>query len=135
MGRVVRFTLLGLLAGGLLAVSGTARTAGAGGTPAPAEFRLADGSAGCAFDGERLACRASSMTTALVVGGDGAPTADVEVDWDAMTPVLRQTESWWHAGFTCSVDDGAIVCAKGGASISVGPRGFGGASSTADSGS
>ena len=60
MGRVVLFVLLAVLAG-LLAVSGTARTLGADGMPAPAAFKLADGSAGCLFDGERIACRTASM--------------------------------------------------------------------------
>jgi hypothetical protein len=130
MGRVVRFTMVGLLAGGLLAVSGTARTTGAGGVPAPAAFRLGDGSAGCAFDGERLACRSASMTSAAVLDDEGgSPTDDVDVVWTSTTPVLRQTESWWHAGFSCAVDGGAIVCSKGGESITVDPHGFGGASS------
>jgi hypothetical protein len=133
MGRVVRFTMVGLLAGGLLAVSGTARTTGAGGVPAPAAFRLGDGSAGCGFDGERLACRSASMTSAVVLdGGGSSPTDDVDVVWTSTTPVLRQTESWWHAGFSCAVDDGAIVCSKGRKTIAVGPRGFGGASSLSD---
>jgi hypothetical protein len=131
MGRVLRLTMLGLLVGGLLAVSGTARTTGVGGTPAPAAFRLADGSAGCAFDGERLACRSAASPTAVVLEADGSsqPT-DTAVAWDEDTPVLWQTESWWHGGFSCRVVDAVLVCASGRGSISVAPDGVGGASST-----
>ena len=56
MGRGLLIALLAAVVLGTLAVSGGARTAGLGGTPAPAAFRLSDGSAGCAFDGSRLAC-------------------------------------------------------------------------------
>jgi hypothetical protein len=134
MGRVVRFTMLGLLAGGLLAVSGTARTTGAGGVPAPAAFRLSDGSAGCAFDGERLACRAASFPTAVALGLEGrSEPTDADVTWDGATPVLRRTESWWHGGFSCRVVDSDLVCSSGSGSISVTPDGVGGASSTTDS--
>ena len=51
MGRGLLIALLAAVVLGTLAVSGSARTGTAGGTPAPAAFRLSDGSAGCAFDG------------------------------------------------------------------------------------
>jgi hypothetical protein len=86
---------------GTLAVSGAARTPGGDGTPAPAAFRLADGS--------------SRPATHAVV-------------WDETTPVLRRTESWWHGGFSCHVED-RLVCERGNGSISVGAGGVGGASS------
>ena len=130
MGRVVRFTMLGLLAGGLLAVSGTARTTGVGGVPAPAAFRLSDGSAGCAFDGGRLACRAASFPTAVALDSEGrSEPTDAEVAWDETTPVLRLSESWWHGDFSCQVVDIDLVCAAESGSISVAATGVGGASS------
>jgi hypothetical protein len=128
MGRVVLFMLLAVVAG-LLAVSGTARTPGADGTPAPAAFRLADGSAGCVFDGERIACRTASMSSAVVLEPDGSSAvADVAVEWNDATRVLRSTESWWHDGYTCRVDD-ELVCERGSGTIAVGRGGVGGASS------
>ena len=134
MGRGVLFTLLGFAVGGLLAVSGTARTTGPDGAPAPAAFRLADGSAGCAFDGERIACRSATAPTAVELERDGSSRpADADVTWDQATPVLRQTESWWHGGFSCRVLDSDLVCASATGSISVAPGGVGGASSVTDS--
>ena len=130
MGRVVGVTLLFAAACGVLAVAGTAGGARSG-APAAAAFRLADGSAGCTFDGKRLACRARGATTSVVLHGDGGSEADtVDVTWDAATPVLRPTESWWHGGFACRVDDSSIVCEREHGSITVGASGVGGASST-----
>jgi hypothetical protein len=128
MGRVVLFVLLAALAG-LLAVSGTARTLGADGAPAPAAFRLADGSAGCAFDGDRIACKTASMTSAVVLEPDGSSAVeDVEVEWNDATLVLRSTESWRHDGYSCRVAD-ELVCERGSGTIAVGRGGVGGASS------
>jgi hypothetical protein len=123
MGRVV-LLVLAVSVGGLLAVSGAARS------PAPAGFRLADGSAGCAYDGARLACRSASMTSAVVLEADGSSSGgDVHVVWNDSTPILRPTESWWHEGFSCRVADADLVCDRGSGSIAVGPGGVGGASS------
>ena len=113
---------------GALAVSGGARTPGLSGTPAPAAFRLSDGSAGCAFDGSSLACAtAGGKGAVLEADGDSHPAAGA-VTWNEVTPVLQRTESWWHGGFSCRVADG-IVCERGSGSISVGAGGVGGASS------
>jgi hypothetical protein len=129
MGRGLLIALLAAVVLGTLAVSGGARTpGGGGGTPAPAAFRLSDGSAGCAFDGSRLAC-ATAAGRGVVLEADGnshpAPRA---VTWDETTPVLRRTESWWHGGFSCRVK-GDLVCERGSGSISVGASGIGGAAS------
>ena len=129
MGRVVLFVLLAVLAG-LLAVSGTARTLGADGTPAPAAFQLADGSAGCVYDGERIACKTASMTSAVVLEPDGSSAVEaVEVDWNDATPVLRSTESWWHDGYSCRIADAELLCERGSGTIAVGRGGVGAASS------
>jgi hypothetical protein len=130
MGRVVLFMLLSVVAG-LLAVSGTARTPGADGTPAPAAFRLADGSAGCVFDGERIACGTASMSSAVVLEPDGSSAvADVAVEWNDATPVLRSTESWWHHGYSCRSADLELLCERANGTIAVG-RGEAGAASSA----
>jgi hypothetical protein len=128
MGRGLLIALLAAVVLGTLAVSGSARTGTAGGTPAPAAFRLSDGSAGCAFDGSRIACAAvSGRGVVLEEDGDSYPTAGT-VAWDESTPVLLRTESWWHGGFSCRVD-GGIVCDRGNGSISVSADGVGGAAS------
>jgi len=135
MGRVTGLTLLAALAGGLLAVSGAARTNDASGEPAPAAFRLADGSVGCTFDGTRLACSSRTGATAVLEeDGSSHPSAE-GVRWDASTPVLRRAESWWHGGFGCRVVAGdEIVCERENGSIAVGGRGAGGASSISSDG-
>ena len=128
MGRGLLIALLAAVCVGTLAVSGTARTAG-GGTPAPAAFRLSDGSAGCAFDGSRLACAtAAGPTAVLEADGDSHPAGDA-VAWDDSTPVLRRTEGWFHGGFSCHVADSELVCERESGSITVGAGGVGGASS------
>jgi hypothetical protein len=135
MGRITLLTLLAALAGGLLAVASAARSSSAE-APAPAAFRLADGSAGCEFDGSRLACSSRAGATA-VLGEDGSSRpSDEAVSWDASTPVLRRAESWWHGGFRCRVDDAddTIVCERENGSIAVGGRGVGGASSASSDG-
>ena len=129
MGRIVLLTLLAAALGGGLAVAATAGGTGRG-TPAPAAFRLADGSAACAFDGERMACRARGLRSAIVLEHDGSSEADdADVSWSAATPVLREAESWWHGGFSCRVEDAQIACDRGAGSISVGAERGGGASS------
>jgi hypothetical protein len=129
MGRSMLLTLLAALVGGLLAVSGAARTSSAG-APAPAAFRRGDGSAGCVFDGSRLACSSRTGATAVLDEDGSSRPSDESVDWDASTPVLRRTESWWHGGFGCRVVDDDIVCERGNGSIAVSAGGVGGASST-----
>ena len=128
MGRGLLIASLAVVAVGILAVSGAARTP-ADGKPAPAAFRLSDGSAGCAFDGTRLACATASLPAGVVLEADGSsrPAARAVV-WDETTPVLKRTESWWHGGFSCRVEV-RLVCERGNGSISVGAGGVGGASS------
>jgi hypothetical protein len=107
--------------GGLLAVSGAARTS-RDGTPAEAAFRLADGSAGCAYADGRVACRTATMAAAAVLEGDGSTLLDgVPVAWDEQTTVLRSTESWWHGDFSCRLAEGNLVCTSlSGGMIAVG---------------
>ena len=124
-------TLLAALAGGLLAVSGGANAGGAG-AAAPASFRLLDGSAGCAFDGSRLACSTRTGESAVLEADGGSGPGRGAVAWDASTTVLHRTESWWHGGFSCRVAGEEIVCERGNGSIAVGATGVGGASSTSD---
>jgi hypothetical protein len=133
MGRIMLLTLLAALAGGLLAVSGAAMTSSAG-EPAPAAFRLADGSAGCVFDGSQLACSSRTGATVVLDEDGSSRPADESVDWDASTPVLRRAESWWHGGFGCRVDDDDIVCERDNGSIDVSAGGVGGASSISSDG-
>jgi hypothetical protein len=127
MGRGLLIALLAAVVLGTLAVSGNARTDAAG-TPAPAAFRLSDGSAGCAFDGSRLACATDAGRGVVLEADGGSHPATSAVTWDEATPVLQRTESWWHGGFSCRVEVG-IVCERGNGSISVGAEGVGGASS------
>ena len=128
MGRIAVFTLLAAIVGGLLAVSGGAGT-NTSGAPAPAAFRLSDGSAGCAFDGSSLACSARDGTTAVLdEDGSSAPSGE-RVKWGAGTPVLHRASSWWHAGYGCRVEGDAVVCERENGSITVGAGGVGGASS------
>ena len=114
---------------GLLAVTGVAGTAGKG-EPAPAAFRLADGSAGCNFLASGvIACRAMGAPSAVVLEPDGdVRPDDVTVTWNDATTVLQPAESWWHGGFSCSAADGRISCATAsGGVIEVGPDGEAGA--------
>jgi hypothetical protein len=111
MGRILLTTAAVAALGGVLAVAATGRP-NSGGTPADrAAFRLSDSSAGCGFADGRIACRTESMRAAAVLESDGdSRAADVRVAWDEDTPVLRTTESWWHAGFSCRVANGDLVC-------------------------
>lgn len=114
---------LALLAGGLLAIAGSAGTGAFGGTPAPAAFRLKDATAGCNFLASgALACRATGAPAAVVLSSSGrSRVADVAVYWDDATPVLRPSTSWWNGAFSCRVADARISCATlEGAAISVG---------------
>jgi hypothetical protein len=111
---------------GLLAVTGLAGTGASGGDPAPAAFRLADGSAGCNFlDSGEIACRAAESPSALVLAPDGEVRAeDVAVSWNDETPVLQSAESWWHGDVSCGVVEGRLACATAsGGAIEVGPDG------------
>jgi hypothetical protein len=115
---------------GLLAVTGVAGTGTTKGDPAPAAFRLADGSAGCNFlDSGEIACRAAGSPSAVALAPDGdVREPDVPVSWDDSTPVLQAAESWWHGDFSCSVADGRLGCATAsGGVIEVGPDGEAGA--------
>lgn len=115
---------------GLLAVTGLAGTGSAGGDPAPAAFRLADGSAGCNFlDSGEIACRAAESADAIVLARDGdVRLEDVAVSWNDETPVLQAAESWWHGGYSCDVVEGRLACATAsGGAIEVGPDGEAGA--------
>jgi hypothetical protein len=131
MRRGLLIALFAAVVLGTLAVSGAARTPGGDRTPtpAPAAFRLEDGSAGCAFDGTRLACATASLRTGVVLEADGSsrPAANPVV-WDETTPVLKRAESWWHGDFSCRVE-ARLLCERGSGSISVGAGGVGGASS------
>ena len=107
---------------GTLAVAGTAGPGNAG-VPAAASFRLADGSAGCAFDDGVLACRSETMDAAAVLKANGSRSVqDVPVAWDRSTPVLRSSESWWHGEFTCRIDGDLLCSTFDGATISVAGR-------------
>jgi hypothetical protein len=128
MGRGLLIALLAAVVLGMLAVSSGARTQGLGGTPAPAAFRLSDGSAGCAFDGTRLACATAEGRGVVLEANGSSHPAPKAVTWNEATPVLQRTDSWWHGGFSCHVADG-LVCERGSGSISVGADGVGGAAS------
>jgi hypothetical protein len=129
MGRGLLITLLAAVFLGTLAVSGSARTSASGGTPAPAAFRLSDNSAGCAFDGSRIACAAVSGDGVVLEEDGSSHPATSAVTWGGTTPVLQRSKSWWHGGFSCRVE-GGIVCERGRGSISVDAEGVGGAASS-----
>lgn len=115
---------------GLIAMTGLAGTGAPGGDPAPAAFRLADGSAGCNFlESEEIACRAVGSPSALVLGRDGdVRSEDVAVSWNDETPVLQAAESWWHGDFSCGLMDGRLACATiSGGAVEMGPEGEGAA--------
>jgi len=113
----------------LAAVAGIAGTGDGGGTPAAASFRLEDGSAGCVFrsSGE-IACRAAGAAAAVVLAPDGSSyvDADAVVGWDASTPVLLASESWWNGAVSCRVSARRIHCAAGDGSIAAGGGAVGG---------
>jgi hypothetical protein len=39
------------------------------------------------------------------------------VEWDASTPVLRWTESWFNGAFSCRLDGRTIVCTTPGGGL------------------
>jgi len=128
---VKRFTVLAIA----VAVTGVAAVltgfAGAGGRaaePAPASFRLEDGSAACALlESGALACRARGGEAAVVLEPDGSShPADVDVGWDESTPVLLAAESWWDGDVRCRMAAGALACSRAGGSIFVDAGGVGG---------
>lgn len=128
--RAAATAVTAMAAFGLLAVTGLAGTGASAGDPAPAAFRLADGSAGCNFlDSGEIACRATGSPSTLVLSPDGSVRDDdVTVSWNDATPVLQSAESWWHGDFSCSVPEGRLACAsRTGGAIEVGPDGEAGA--------
>jgi hypothetical protein len=126
--RGVAIVLLTVLAAGAAAVTGIASTGAPAGEPAPAGFRLADGSAGCVLvAADELACRSADIDAAVSLSRDGSSRiTDAEVSWDETMPVLRAAEQWWHAGFVCRVHRGRAYCAAGGGSVSAGGAAVGG---------
>ena len=126
--RRVGVTLLSVLACGLLAVTGIASTGLPSGDPAPAGFRLADGSAGCRLvSSHELACRTQGIGASVVLATDGSSrVTPVDVVWTRATPVLRAGQQWWHAGFVCRVDRGRVHCSAGDGSVSAGRARIGG---------
>jgi hypothetical protein len=131
--RIGAAAVLALAVGGVLAVSGIAGT-GESGQPAPAGFRLVDGSAGCAYgpDGT-VACRAAGAPSAVVLEPDGdSRSDDREVGWDATTPVLLPGESWWNGDVSCRAGEGEIECAAGTGTIRIGSEGAAAASAFFD---
>ena len=118
----------GLLAlTGLGAVSGTAGTASPGGKPAPAAFRLADGSAGCTYlSSGAIACRAEGQPRALVLERSGkSRVAGVAVEWSDRTRALLPGESWWHGNVSCRAQTGIVCSTANGGTISVASSGVG----------
>lgn len=118
----VLFVIASALAG-LAAVSSAALPSGPFGEPAPASFRLPDGSAGCRFfaSGE-IACRAADTASSLVLKPDGnSLIAHRDVAWSDETPVLRRDESWWNGSVSCHISRGAIACSTlAGGTVEVG---------------
>ena len=97
-------------------------------SPAAASFRLADGSAACAHERGALLCSARGLTASVVLERDGDTRATRRaVAWDAGTPVLRRTESWWYDGFTCKAQAVGLRCATvSGGAIFLTPQRLGG---------
>jgi hypothetical protein len=118
----VLFAIASALAG-LAAVSSSALPSGRFGDPAPASFRLPDGSAGCRFfaSGE-IACRAAGTASSIVLEPDGnSLIAHRDVAWSADTPVLDRGESWWNGSVSCRVARRTIACATiAGGTVEVG---------------
>jgi hypothetical protein len=125
--------MLALAAGGVLAVSGLAGTGDAGGMPAAAAFRLADGSVACDYAHGRVACSAAGQDEAIVLEPDGSSHAGAvsEVGWDESTPVLLPGESWWNGDLSCLAAEAEVTCTAGDAELHVTATGAGGASSAA----
>jgi hypothetical protein len=118
----VLFAIASVLTG-LAAVSSAALPSGRVGDPAPASFRLPDGTAGCRFyaSGE-IACRAAGTASSLVLEPDGnSLITHRDVVWDADTPIVRANESWWNGSVSCRVFRTTIACSTtAGGTIQVG---------------
>jgi hypothetical protein len=111
-----RISLLAALFG-VLAVSAAFAF---GGRSRPTGFRLADASAACRLQGERLVCAnlRARLGVALPAHGEARPVA-ARIWWDASTPVLGR---WSHGGLSCRTAAGVILCHNAsGASIAVDP--------------
>ena len=122
LSRLAAAAAVGLALVGAAAVAGVAGTAASDGAPAPAAFRLPDGSAGCVFDRSgSIACRRAGAATALVLEPDGTVRAGGrDVAWTAATPVLLPGESWWYGGVSCVAGGGTVVCStRGGDSLAL----------------
>lgn len=117
LSRLAVAAALGLALPGAAAVSGVAGTQAPGGAPAPASFRLSDGSAGCAFDRSgSLACRRAGAQTSLVLEPDGTVhKRRADVSWTRATTVLLPGESWWNGGVSCLAGEGTVTCFAGSA--------------------
>lgn len=106
---------------GLAAVAGIASTQGVAGTPAPASFRLAGGSVGCAFDADgAVTCSAREGAVARRLepdGSSGAPGSGQA--WAAGARVLLAGERWVHGEVSCLAGRAAIACSGYGGSIRV----------------
>jgi hypothetical protein len=112
---------------GLVAVSGVAATGGVDGVPAPAAFRLEDGTVGCVLlDASRLACRAADGAAAALTDDGASSPTDADVSWDDSTPVLLPAESWWNGAFSCRVAGAGVACSAGDGAIEVGLGSAGG---------
>ena len=109
-------------------LTGFAGAEAAGGEPAPASFRVEDGSAACGFlESGALACRARGGEAAVVLEPDGSShPADLDVRWDASTPVLLAAQSWWSGDVRCRPAAGALSCSRAGGAIFVDAGGIGG---------
>lgn len=109
------------VATGLAAVSGVAGTSRSSGAPAPAAFRLEDGSAGCRLlDSGTVACRAAGSDDAALLDADGGSrVGQVDVAWDDETSVLLDAESWWLGAFSCRVRATVLTCAAADGAITV----------------
>ena len=105
----MRFALPAIL---LALVAGTGAVAAPPTSDATASFRLGDGSIACAYESGTILCATSGVRATVVLERDGDSRATRRnVAWDASTPALRRTESWWHDGFTCKAQAGGLQCA------------------------
>ena len=120
-GRFATAAALALAAGGVLAVTGVAGTGTHDGTPAPAAFRLSDGSAACNYADGAVTCRADGVDAAVALEADGSShTADASsVAWDHSTPVLLPGESWWNGEVSCLAAEASVTCTVADGSLHV----------------
>jgi len=89
-----------------------------GGRDHSSGFRLADASAACRLQAQRLVCANLRARAGVALRARGAPRAvAARVWWDASTPVL---ERWSHGGLSCHTAAAVIFCRNSaGASIAV----------------